>query len=110
MDESLSTAMKDGHGMNATLESLELSPVYLTDDNSDLWGNALSFLRTNKVLKSLLVDLEDCVRESCLSPFRFDIATMLQENASLENISFQIFCDRFETMDAEEYIALVTVL
>jgi hypothetical protein len=48
MDESLSTAMKDGLGMNATLESLELNCVRLTEDKSYLWCRALSFLRTNK--------------------------------------------------------------
>jgi hypothetical protein len=37
MDESLCTAMKDGLGMNATLETLELKHVRLTDGNSDLW-------------------------------------------------------------------------
>jgi hypothetical protein len=40
--------MTDGLGMNETLESLELSNVHLTGDNSDLWRKAFSFLRTNK--------------------------------------------------------------
>jgi hypothetical protein len=41
MDEPLSTALKDGLGMNATLESLEFTPVHPIDDNSDLWGRHL---------------------------------------------------------------------
>jgi hypothetical protein len=69
MDESLSTAIKDGFGMNETLESLELHCVYLTDDKAALWCQALSFLRANKALKSLKVNVQDGVTESCLSAF-----------------------------------------
>jgi hypothetical protein len=59
MDESLSTAMKDGLGMNVTLESL----------------------------KSLTVHHKQGVTESCLSAFRTDIAAMLQDDSSLESLS-----------------------
>jgi hypothetical protein len=44
-----------GLGLNATLESLNLINVPLLDENAALWCMALSFLRTNKTLESLLV-------------------------------------------------------
>jgi hypothetical protein len=78
------------------------SPVS-TDDNSDLWCRALSFLRTNKALKSLMVSLDHRVTESRVAAFRTDIAAMLQENSSLVNLS--ILC--WDTIQAEEYVALV---
>jgi hypothetical protein len=87
MDESLCTAMQNGLGMNETLESLELSNVRLCDDNTALWCRDVSFLRTNKALKSLVVSVESGVTESCLSAFRIDIVAMLQENTSLESLS-----------------------
>jgi hypothetical protein len=66
MDESLCTARKDGLGANDTLESLELNRIYLTDDNLDLWCRALSFLRINKALKSLVVNVKESATESCV--------------------------------------------
>jgi hypothetical protein len=54
-----------------------------------LWCKTFSFLSTNKALKSLVVDLQRCVTESCLSAFRINIAAMLQENASLESLDVQ---------------------
>jgi hypothetical protein len=110
MDESLSTAIKDGLRMNATLESLELGPVKLTDDNSDLWASAFSFLRTNKALKSLVISPGYGAEESCLSAFCIDIAAMLQENAPLESLSILKRWHRIKIIKAEEYIAVVTVL
>jgi hypothetical protein len=107
MDESLCTAMKDGLGINTTLESLELDRVPLTNDNYDLWSRALSFLRTNKVLKSLVVNLKGNVVESRATAFRSDVVAMLQENASLGSLSIPSFCTFFK---AEEYIALITAL
>jgi hypothetical protein len=100
MDEPLCTSMKDGLGMNTTLENLESSPVRLTNDNYDLWCGALSFLRTNKVLKSLMVTLDDNVTESLAAAFRTDIAAMLHENASLESLAIK----------AKEYVALISAL
>jgi hypothetical protein len=105
-DESLCTAIQNGLGTNATLEHLKLHDVCLRDDNFDLSCKALSFLLTNKALKSLEVDVR-CATESCLSAFRIDIAAMLQENTSLESLS--ILCSCFQ-LKAEEYIALVTSL
>jgi hypothetical protein len=106
MDESLSTAIKNGLGMNETLESLEFHNVDLIDDNADLWCRALSFLRTNKALKSLMVDLQDDVTQSCLSTFRVDIAAMLQENASVVSLSVR---SNF-ALNADEFFVLVTAL
>jgi hypothetical protein len=103
MDESLCTAIKDGLELNETLESLELEDVPLSDDNAALWCRAFSFLRTNKALKSLRVYVQRGVTESCLSAFHIDIATMLQENTSLESLSIQ-------SWKAVEYMALITVL
>jgi hypothetical protein len=117
MEESLCTAMMDGLGMNETLESLEFLKAVLRDDNADLWCRALSFLRTNKALKSLAVDVHRGVTESCLSAFRIDIVTMLQENTSLESLSIKKHCQAFEIVfndDADfgvdAYVALVTML
>jgi hypothetical protein len=108
IDESLCTAMQNGLGTNETLESLELKHVRLCDDTIDLWCRALSFLRTDKALKSLVVHVLRGVSESCLSAFRIIIASMLEENASLESLSIQCW-DRLE-LKAEQYIALVTHL
>jgi hypothetical protein len=106
MHESLCTAMQNGLGMNKTIESLELNRVTLCDDNAELWCKALSFLRTNKALKSLVVDVHHSVTESCLSAFRFDIATMLEENASLESLSIRCY----NAIKAEDYVVLITAL
>jgi hypothetical protein len=107
MDESLSTAIKDGLGMNETLVTLELNNISLRDDNSELWCRALSFLRTNNALKSLTLNLDQDVTRSCCSAFRIDVATILQENVSLESLSIRTKGNKFE---AEEYIALVAAL
>jgi hypothetical protein len=55
MEESLCAALKEGLGMNETLESMELTHIEICDDNADLWCRAFSFLRINKALKSLVV-------------------------------------------------------
>jgi hypothetical protein len=113
MDESLCAAMQTGLEANETLESLELNRIHVRDDNADLWFRALSFLRTNKALKSLVVTFEEDVTESCVSAFRFDIAAMLQENASLESLFIQSYNSikmKAEDFKAEEYFVLVTAL
>jgi hypothetical protein len=106
MDESLCIAIKDGLGMNTRLESLKFKSVYLTDENSGLWCRALSFLGTNKVLKSLTVDVPSLSPESCVSSLRKHIAAMLQENVALERLSIPCVNET----KAEEYVALVTAL
>jgi hypothetical protein len=83
MDESLCTAMKDGLGMNETLESLELKQIRLCDNNATLRCRTFSFLRTNKALKSLEVDASYPAMEPCVFTSHLDIACMLQANASL---------------------------
>jgi hypothetical protein len=98
--------MKDGLELNETLESLELINIHLTDDNADLWCSALSFLHTNKTLKSLKVNVQQGIAESCFATFRIDIAAMLQENASLESLSILTW----NAVKAEEYIAFLDVL
>jgi hypothetical protein len=103
MDESLCTAIKDGLGMNERLESLDLKNIFLSDDNSDLWCRAFSFLRTNKALKSLSVDVYRA-KEACVSAFYINIAAMLQENTSLERLFLQ------RHIKPENYLLLVTAL
>jgi hypothetical protein len=97
--------MRNGLGMNETLESLELKHVPMCDDAA-LWCRAFSFLRTNKALKSLTVDMYHSP-VSCLSAFRLDIAAMLQENASLESISIQ---QSRSEIEAEDYLSFITAL
>jgi hypothetical protein len=105
MDEALCTAMQNGLGINETLEILEINR--LTDYNATLCCRALSFLRTNTALKSLIIRWKD-VTESCLSAFRIDIVAMLQENTSLESLTFRSW-NGIE-IKAEEYFKLVTAL
>jgi hypothetical protein len=102
MDGPLCTAIKDGLGMNVTLQHLKLKKVRLYDDTSDLWSRAFSFLRTNKTLKSLMID----AKESFFTTLRSDIACMLQENASLESCSIL----NWDNANAVDYFALVATL
>jgi hypothetical protein len=106
IDESLCSAMQNGLGMNTTLEYLKLDCVHLTDENYDLWSRALSFLRTNKVLKSLTVTIDEDETEYAAA-FRTHIAAMLQENASLESLSILGWTNESQ---AEEYVALIITL
>ena len=106
MDESLCTAMQNGLGMNQTLETLMLDHVTLLD--ADLWCRALSFLRTNKVLKFLKIDVERDATESCVSSLFSHIAAMLQENISLERLAIRK--PNFIIAIIAEYCALVTAL
>jgi mRNA-degrading endonuclease toxin of MazEF toxin-antitoxin module len=87
MDESLCTAMQNGLGINETLESLILYHVALLDAN--LWCKVLPFLRTNKALKSLRIDVERDATESSVSTFCSHIAAMLQENTPLERLTIK---------------------
>jgi hypothetical protein len=106
MDEPLCTSMKDGLGMNTTLENLELNKVHLSDDNSDVWCRALSFLLTNSFLKILVVNLDENVTESRAAAFRTDIAAMLEDNASLQSLSIRDNND----IKAKDFVALITAL
>jgi hypothetical protein len=107
-EESMCTAMTDGLGMNVTLESLELNYYApILEENCALWNRAFSFLRTNKALKSLMVNV-DCgaSTESRFSIFRISAAAMLQDNASLESL----YIRGSHQTKAGEYVALITVL
>jgi hypothetical protein len=109
MDESLCTAMQNGLGINKTLESLDLNDIFLRENNSDLWCRAFSFLRTNKALKSLAIDVSYRTKESCVSAFCINIAAMLQENTSLERLSIQR-CNDCMNIKTENYFLIVTAL
>jgi hypothetical protein len=106
MEESVCTAIRYGLGMNTTIESLELNRVELNDNKSDLWCSALSFLRTNKALKSLVVNLKMDATESRIAAFRTDVVAMLQENVSLQSLSIR----SQNTVKADERVALLTAL
>jgi hypothetical protein len=103
--ESQCTAMKCGLGVNEALEGLELDHVPLLDESAAFRCRAFSFLRTNKTLKSLVVNLTAGATRSCVFAFWGPIAVMLQENASLEIVSFTNIFGRIE---AAEYIAPIT--
>jgi hypothetical protein len=107
MDESLCIAIRDGLGINQTLERLHLEEIPLCDDTAALWSKAFSFLRTNKSIRSLVVHVKNVCVESCLSAFLFEIASMLQDNTSLESLSFR---SNGIKMIAEEHFVLVTAL
>jgi hypothetical protein len=106
MKEPLCIAIKDGLGQNETLESLELANTIMRKNNIALWCRAFSFLRTNKALKILVLDVHHGSKESCVSALRIDIAAMLDENASLESLSIL----GFREVKAEYYAAAVAVL
>jgi hypothetical protein len=106
MDEVLSTAMKDGLGMNETLERLEVHAAPMCDDSSALWYRALSFLRTNKALKSLSIPLEQDVTESCAYAFCIDILAMLQDDVSLESL----YIRSRDKSKVEDYVTYITTL
>jgi hypothetical protein len=102
----LCTGLIAGVGLNETLEHLKLKKVHLHDDIA-LWRRFTSFLRTNKTLKSLMVNVDQDVTEACLSAFRIDIASKLQDNASLESLSIHNYV---EVVEADVYVALITLL
>jgi hypothetical protein len=101
--------MKYELGMHETLEILELNHVALLDESADLWRRALSFLRTNKTLKSLAVYFAYPATESSISAFCIDITCMLQDNTSLESISMQSWYGCIK-IKADDYFQVVTAL
>jgi hypothetical protein len=106
MKESLCTAIQNGLGMNETVEILILENAPLSDSTAALWCRALSFLRTNKTIKTFKIKLKD-VTESCLSAFRLSIVAMLQENATLECLSIE---SQNSSTTIEDYCVLLTAL
>jgi hypothetical protein len=69
-----------------------------------LWCRAFSFLRTNKTRKSLVVSVS---YGASVSAFLLNIATMLQQNASLQSLTVESF-NRIE--GAKKHLVLITVL
>jgi hypothetical protein len=85
IDEKLSTAMRLGLGNNSTLEILKFWRITAHNDTS-LWREALSFLRTNAALNTLEMYFEHNVAESHATAIRMEVAAMLLENESLETL------------------------
>jgi hypothetical protein len=106
VDESLCTAIQNGLGMNETLESLKFEQSRICDDNADLWCRAFSFLRTNKAIKSLIIELRDATKSCVVAALCRHIAAMLQDNASLESLVIQ----SVNKMKAEDYLAFIAAL
>jgi hypothetical protein len=104
-DEKLSTAMRLGLGRNSTLESLKLFNITSTDNDTSLWRDAFSFLRTNTALKKLAMLFEPDVTESHATAIRMEFPFMLCENESLETSSIKSHHARFE--DYLVYIAAI---
>jgi hypothetical protein len=86
IDEKLSTAMRLGLAKNSTLEALDLPNIKSGDNDTCLWREALSFLRTNAALKTLEMDFHHNVTRSHATAIRMDIAAKLCENESLETL------------------------
>jgi hypothetical protein len=86
IDEKLSTAMRLGLGKNSTLEILELVGIRVHNDTC-LWREALSFLRTNAALKTLYMSFWHNVRKSHAATIRMEVLAMLRNNESLETLS-----------------------
>jgi hypothetical protein len=95
IDEKLSTAMRIGLGMNSTLEVLQF-PGITGHNDTCLWREALSFLRTHTALKALHIHFEENVTESHATAIRMEVPAMLRENESLETLSMTSNDARFE--------------
>jgi hypothetical protein len=106
IDEKLSTAMKFGLGRNSTLESLIISGIKLGDNDTSLWREALSFLRTNTVLKALCINFfSSHVRKAHATAFIKEVMAMLRENESIETVS--VFS---ENISFEDYLVFVAAI
>jgi hypothetical protein len=102
IDEKLSTAMRIGLGSNSTLELLELANIESSSNDTSLWLEALSFLRTNATLKSLHMSFEWNVTESHAAAIRMQLPAALRENESLETLSMI-----FKNTRLEDYLELL---
>jgi hypothetical protein len=105
IDENLSTAMRLGLGKNSMLQYLSLSNIKSGDNDTCLWREALSLLRTNATLKTLYMAFEKNVTESHATAIRMEVAAALRENESLETLSMT-------SLDAglEDYLACVDAI
>jgi hypothetical protein len=95
LDEKLSSAMGLGLAKNTTLETLHLSGIPAHNDTS-LWREALSSLRTNTALKTLAMVFNKSVTESRVTSIRMEVLAALRENKSLETLSMISKDARFE--------------
>jgi hypothetical protein len=104
-DQKLSTAMRLGLFRNSTLEELYLANTKSGDDDSCLWRDALSFLRTNTALKYLYMSFDRSVSDSHATAIRMELLAALRENESLETL-------HLSSKDAglEEYIVFVAAI
>jgi hypothetical protein len=105
IDKKLSTAMRLGLAKNSTLESLELRGIKAGDNDTCLWRETLSFLRTNSALKTLDISFKRNVRESRVATIRMEVLAALRENESLETL-FMMTRD----VSLENYITYVAAL
>jgi hypothetical protein len=105
IDEKLSTAMKLGLTKNSTLKTLNLRGVKAGDNDTCLWREALSFLRTNAALKTLDISFERNVTNSRVATFRTEILAALWENESLETLFMMT-----PYVSLENYITCVAAL
>jgi hypothetical protein len=96
IDEKLSTAMRLGLGRNSRLKKLYLSNIKPGHNDTCLWREAFSFLRTNTALKTLDIHFERNVTESHATAIRMEVVVMLRENESLETLSMPIMDARLE--------------
>jgi hypothetical protein len=103
-DAKLSTAMKLGLGKNSTLESLSLSRITACNDTC-LWREALSFLRTNRALKKLFMGFDWNATESHVAAIRREVAAALCENESLESLSMI-----YKDAEFEDYLIFVAAI
>jgi hypothetical protein len=105
-DEKLSTAMRLGLGKNSTLERLKLTNINSGDNDTCLWLEALSFLRTNTALKTLNMSFdEENVKESHATAIRMEVAAALHDNETLETLSWVSVDARFE-----DYLVFVAAI
>jgi hypothetical protein len=104
-DQKLSTALRLGFRLNPTLESLNFLNIKSGDNDSCLWRDALSFLRTNTALKALHMSFDHNVSESHAAAIQMEVLAALRENESLETL-----CLSSKDAGLEEYIVFVAAI
>jgi hypothetical protein len=95
IDEKVSTSMRLGLGKNSTLETLNLFRITGHNDTR-LWREAFSFLRTNTAIETLEMCFEHNVTESHAATIRMEVLATLGENQSLRTLSMPTTDARFE--------------
>jgi hypothetical protein len=104
-DEKVSTAMRLGVGNNSTLEALHLFRIKSGDNDTRLWREALSFLRTNRALKTLSMHFDQNVTESHATAIRMEAPAALCKNESLDSLHMVSPDARFD-----DYLSLVEAI